>query len=113
MAQSRKRLFVVLVRTDICPHRDAALNIGELASKILTHALNRSDRPPQHPDHTYRRETVQQMRAYASGVLKALGKEPTLPGVSQDRVTGEGGLESHRLDGGFPDSAPTSPGFQK
>lgn len=77
---------MVMVRKDICPHRDAALNIGELASKVLIHALDLPARRGSDQSLTvaYPRETIQQVRAYNAQVLDALGKVPTLPETSQD-----------------------------
>lgn len=35
MAQSRRRLFIVMVRRDICPHPELVDNIAKLVCKVL------------------------------------------------------------------------------
>lgn len=73
-----QRVFVVLVRKDICPNQAVAKNIGEMVSKVIPHAF---DSP--HGGQADR-ETVQQLMAYNRAVLSDLGREPTFPPPSQD-----------------------------
>lgn len=76
MAQSRERIFIVLIRKDVCSSTFAC-ELGELINNVLPYAMY-----PYRPQST--RETVQDIHAYTSRVLNTLELEPTLPVPSQD-----------------------------
>lgn len=85
MAQSRRRLFIVMIRSDVCSD-DFVQNIGNLVCKVLPFSFHADV-----PCGPYSRETVGQIRLFTNEVLKQLQMEPTMPEPSQDilRVVGE------------------------
>jgi hypothetical protein len=79
MAQSRKRVFVVLVRKDVCPHPSMVQNIGELVTKVLPHSFE----TPFGGEGT--RERIQDIMKYNRKILEEMGREPTFPPPAKDR----------------------------
>lgn len=81
MAQSRKRLFIVMVRRDVCPNRELVDNISKLVCKVLPFSFVMPQR--------YRpRETVQEICHYNTKILEELGRPRTMPEMSQDSTYG-------------------------
>lgn len=79
MAQSRKRLFVISIRMDVCPYEELARNVCQLVTKVLPHAF---DMPED--DNNRARESIQEICEYNTDVMNSLGKSPTLPSSSKD-----------------------------
>ena len=79
MAQTRKRVFVVLVRKDVCPHASMVQNIGELVTKVLPHAFD----SPFGGGGT--RERVHDLLKCNRTILKQMDREPTFPPPAKDR----------------------------
>lgn len=71
MAQTRRRIFIVMVREDICDETFAE-QLSRVITDVLPHALyNEHGGPPY-------RETIQDLMKYNRSVLEVMGKEPTL-----------------------------------
>lgn len=87
MAQSRKRLFIVMVRSDVCSD-DLVQNIGDLVCKVLPFSYHADV-----PFGAYSRETIGQIRAFNAEVLKQLHLKPTMPEPSKDSAKGCWGRE--------------------
>lgn len=86
MAQSRKRIFLVMVRDDLVPHSGLVHTLGEVINKVLPHAF---DSYSPSGSNLYGRETVQQIRAYTHHILSQMGMEQgTQPPQSQDYCEG-------------------------
>lgn len=79
MAQTRRRIFIVMVREDICDETFAE-QLSRVITDVLPHALYNEHGGPHY------RETIQDLMKYNRSVLEVMGKEPTLPPISQDRV---------------------------
>ena len=79
MAQTRRRIFIVMVREDICDETFAE-QLSRVITDVLPHALYNEHGGPHY------RETIQDLMKYNRSVLEVMGKGPTLPPISQDRV---------------------------
>lgn len=79
MAQSRKRLFILMVRNDVAD-AEVTNNLASIIKQVLPHAmhLNSGSAGAQ-------RETLHEHKAYVTRVLGLLGKIPTVPDIAKDR----------------------------
>ena len=85
MAQSRRRLFIVMVRRDICPHPELVDNIAKLVCKVLPFSFVT-------PQHCRPRETVQEICHYNTKTLEDLGRPRTMPDMSTGQYMWEKSL---------------------
>ncbi len=79
MAQSRRRIFIVMIREDICDETFAE-QLSRVITDVLPHALYNEHGGPHY------RETIQDLIKYNQSVLESMDKQPTRPPVCQDRV---------------------------
>lgn len=79
MAQSRRRIFIVMVREDIWDETYAE-QLSRVITDVLPHALYNEHGGPHY------RETIQDLMKCNRSVLKVMGKHPTPPPICQDRV---------------------------
>ena len=83
MAQSRKRIYVVLVRTDVVSKR-IVYSLDQIVNAVLPRAIYTCE-----SDDSHIRETVQQVRYHNVQILEALERAATMPAVSQEIGSGE------------------------
>ena len=97
MAQSRKRIYVIMVRDDICPS-PLAMKLGEIINLVLPNALYKAEGD----DGYFVRETIHNIMAYDKAVLHTMGAQHVKPRVSQDPFLGwcECGLFPNLWQGG-------------
>lgn len=77
MAQSRKRIFVVMIRADVCGPTYAQ-QLGRIITEVLPHATYNENGGALY------RENIQDLRAYTQKILAEMEREPTTPPISQD-----------------------------
>ena len=79
MAQSRRRIFIVMIRADVCGPTYAQ-QLGKIITDVLPHATYN-----ENGGYLYR-ENLQDLRAYTKKILTEMEREPTPPPISQDLV---------------------------
>ena len=85
MGQSRKRLYLVMVRKDVCPNKDQVENLSQVITKVLPSTLTTGWRNVWDLGFIGR-ETLPEIRKYTAKVLEEMQREPTFPEVAQDSL---------------------------